>query len=64
MVNGETGFVANAPLAKLISLQARGPAGSCHSPLPARIPGLGVRETLAGDEGRMPVKRYHGAGAR
>ncbi len=65
VVSGETGFVANAPLAKLISLQAKDAAGGLVTLLlPCDTPGLTVRD-LAGDATPTDiptVKWYHGAG--
>ncbi|MGZ8265826.1 MAG: acyl-CoA dehydrogenase family protein [Burkholderiales bacterium] len=59
VLNGTTGFVANASIAKLIAVQARGPAGLIGLFVPRETQGLSVRET--GTDGEN-VRWYHGAG--
>ena len=64
VVSGETGFVANAPLAKLIALQAKNAAGGLVTLLiPSDTPGLTIRDTANAVRQDTPtVKWYHGAG--
>ncbi|MGZ8231088.1 MAG: acyl-CoA dehydrogenase family protein, partial [Burkholderiales bacterium] len=59
VLNGTTGFVANASIAKLIAVQARGPAGLIGLFVQRETQGLSVRET--GTDGEN-VRWYHGAG--
>ncbi|MCC7484386.1 MAG: acyl-CoA dehydrogenase family protein [Burkholderiales bacterium] len=64
-LNGEAGFVANAPLASLIVLQAKNTAGALVTLLvPRDTPGLSVRDLAADATPRdqPTVKWYHGAG--
>lgn len=59
IVNGTTAFVQNAPLAKLIVIQARSGSGALVTLLaPAGTAGMTVREVGGPDT----VKWYHGAG--
>ena len=64
LVNGETGFVANAPIAKLIALQAQTGAGGLVTLLiPRDTPGLAIRDAQdASAEDTPTAKWYHGAG--
>ena len=71
VVNGVTGFVANAPIAKLIAVQVRtdpeksGMKGVSTLLVPRDTPGLTVREpdqAGSGSSGATMVKWYHGTG--
>ena len=61
VLDGTTGFVANASIAKLFAIQARcdGASGLITLLVPADTAGLAVRDTASDAEN---VKWYHGAG--
>jgi alkylation response protein AidB-like acyl-CoA dehydrogenase len=58
-LSGSAGFVANASIAKLIAVEARGPEGPVTLLVARESAGLTVQENLSGDEA---IKWYHGAG--
>ena len=59
LLSGSAGFVANASIAKLIVVEARGPQGPVTLLIARESAGLTVQENLSGDEA---VRWYHGAG--
>ncbi len=71
LLDGESGFVANAPVAKLFAVQVRTPGAGDPVTLlvPRDHPGLTVREPQEGGRGSGPngeprVKWYHGSGGQ
>jgi alkylation response protein AidB-like acyl-CoA dehydrogenase len=70
IVNGRLGFVANAPLAKLIALQVRtqqsdskGPSGLSTIVLPRATPGLVIGEAPKAIDRENTIRWHHGTGA-
>jgi alkylation response protein AidB-like acyl-CoA dehydrogenase len=59
VLGGSAGFVANASIAKLIVVAAKGPDGPVTLLVPRETPGLSVREDRFAPES---VRWYHGAG--
>jgi len=63
LLNGSFGFVANAPTARLIAVEATTDSGASVLLVPRDTPGLAVRELNAeGRAGEPAIKWHHGTG--
>jgi len=65
VINGKTGLVANAPIAKLIAVQVKTDKGTSVLLVPRETSGVSVSEptnTLHQRNGETVIKWYHGSG--